>query len=799
MLRYWNALRAVYWLLVSFCASLTTQDVGAETVALWLFDEPSAAYPSTVLNDATGKGNVLILGRGAQLAAGRFGNALMPIDAPPLEMSGRLVAWGQLEAALGRAESTERSAARLFGLVPLAPPPGRKMVPLTWRNATFSALATVGEKHLRSGGFPNPTQSGVNLGPNDWTIEFWLCVTEMQEGVVFEVGTGPRGENELVTQLFVQPARSAFRLANQPAQGAVSIASQVAADSTWRHYAFVHDASRREIRHYVNGVLQSTPAAVQMQALPQGDEAYISVARDGLWQRPLPGKLDELRFSDVQVYKDTFVPQSHSVVHQDAAVAPRLLAGPPLLFREGAPGPYELGTRKHLFLDAALIADRQNVAFVPNPPRRMERVLEHAPGHLTIVDDEQGLLRLYYQGPDDTLAVMTSRDGIHWDKPNLGRAGALEPNTVCGRRVGLGTVFIDPNAPPRQRWKYVSGIRRQGIFVFTSADGWWFEPHETAALPFSAGSQSAVYYDDQRRLYAAHHRSDYGAMASGSTRRRFVLSEVQDLLRPWPFVPATPARSREFSLQQRSHIDVVEPWFLDNGPLAPCGFSIELPTAFAADEHDPEGTDIYVTKASKYAWAPDAYVAFPTMYFHYWDVGPETRQTLGKRERERGSGVTEVQLAVSRDGLNWQRYRRPAYAPIGGTGENDVHMLFMAQGIAKRGNELWQFVGGHGGNGIGYHSSWVKGSPHPLWRLVQRLDGFVAAEGGYEGGSLTTKPLTFTGGGLHLNIDTGAVGDQPVPTTAVKSEISFGADEVMTSDPVAVTRMLSSMRTPIPR
>ena len=70
---------------------------------------------------------------------------------------------------------------------------------------------------------------------------------------------------------------------------------------------------------------------------------------------------------------------------------------------------------------------------------------------------------------------------------------------------------------------------------------------------------------------------------------------------------------------------------------------------------DPVGTDIYTTKAIKYPWAPDTYLAFPAVYFHYQGEGPETRQTLGVVERKRGSGVTEVQLAVSRDGLSWNR------------------------------------------------------------------------------------------------------------------------------------------------
>jgi len=179
----------------------------------------------------------------------------------------------------------------------------------------------------------------------------------------------------------------------------------------------------------------------------------------------------------------------------------------------------------------------------------------------------------------------------------------------------------------------------------------------------------------------------------------------------------------------------------------------------ASDEaFDPPGTDIYVTKVVKYPWAPDAYMSFPSVYFHYWGDGPETRQKLGEEERKRGSGVAEVQLAVSRDGLRWKRYPRPAYAGIDDGGRNTQHEMFMAQGLVRRGNEIWQYVTGHPGNGMNYHSAWVKTRVSPVYRLVQRADGFVAAQADYTGGVLKTKPLTFHGNRLKLNINTGATG-----------------------------------------
>ena len=726
------------WIRCSVLWFAASAGLPAGTVALWLFDEPDGLYPSSALNDASGNNHFLVIGRGARIAEGRFGRALEPADPAPLRISG-----------------TSRNPQ--FGLTPVATAPGRTVAPMTWITATFCALATNGDRHLRNPGFLNATDGKLNLGAFDWTVEFWFLRTResASDGVVFEIGTGPRGEDDRVTRLTLDAGGSAFTFYNKPGGVKLAIPTNAAAlRAGWHHLAFVYDAAGRQLRHYVDGAPQPQPTKAAPKSLPHGDEAYFSIGRDGLWGHPLAGRIDELRFSDHQVYTTAFQPPaSFSVTYGKGLPKVALRAGPPLLFGKGADRakPVNLGSRKHLFIDDALLAEMQGITFTPNPPRRAEKVLDHVRGHLSMVEDESGLLRLYHRAEGDSLAVMTSRDGIRWEKP--------EHDIVLRKPVALGNVFIDPNAPPESRWKYVSGIRRQAIFVFTSPDGWSFQPHETAALPFSAGSQSNVYYDDQRQLYAGQHRSDYGETSGGHTRRRFVLSETRDLLAPWPWERITPERTREVAAREPIQSDKLDPWFLDNGPLTPPGIGIELPTAIAADDRlDPVGTDIYTTKALKYAWAPDTYLAFPAVYFHYSGDGPETRQILGTKERAMGSGVTEVQLAVSRDGVAWKRYPRPAYVPIGGDGRNSTHMYFMTHGLVRRGDEIWQYVGGHDGNGIAYHSAFGQKGPWPLYRLVQRLDGFVAAEAGYTGGWLKTRPFVFQGNRLKLNIDTGATG-----------------------------------------
>jgi hypothetical protein len=184
---------------------------------------------------------------------------------------------------------------------------------------------------------------------------------------------------------------------------------------------------------------------------------------------------------------------------------------------------------------------------------------------------------------------------------------------------------------------------------------------------------------------------------------------------------------------------------------------IELPTAFAPDPVlDPPGSGVYVPKATKYPWAPDTYVAFPAMYFHYEDPEPRTRATLFDRARGLGSGTMEAHLAVSRDGVSWKRFPRPAYIPMGRYAGRDLHQIYPAEGLVRRGDEIWQYFYGQ----EEYHSP-IRRNPagNGVYRMVQRLDGFVSLEAPYEREiTLRTRPLTFTGSRLDLNIDTGALG-----------------------------------------
>ncbi|MDZ7721777.1 MAG: LamG-like jellyroll fold domain-containing protein [candidate division KSB1 bacterium] len=729
--------------IVFFYATLLSAPKEDHTVSLWLFDEQCDLYPSQVLVNCSEHNLPLVLGPGGRIVKGKFGNALEPLMHPKVVLP----------------EGQKR-----FGLVKLDPPPGRTVAPLTWYNAEFAALMTSGETHLRKQvGFQSPAATAMNLGDFDWTVEFWFYPNQNSDsGTVFEIGAGPRGENEKLTRLSLDLKNRSFSFFNPKIQSAVTLPTELTFE-TWHHVAFVHVADNDKILHFVDGVLLSTANNVTIGKLrPSFAEDYMSIARDGLWEHPLQGKIDELRFSDDVIYTNEFnPPESFSSIYQEGYVADQLEKGPPLLFDDESRDdtPLQLGGRKHLFIDDAFLETVGDVEFTVNPPEKKELVIGNVKGrfrkHLTVIEDEDGLIRIYNSVQDDYMIVHTSRDGVNFKAPNTGTSHGGWDNIVIPERVGgKGTPFIDPNGKGDHKWKYISSYHNRGVYLYTSADGWSWSRRKMALIPFRSGTQSCTFYDDQRQMYVSTHRTGIFHTPGGATQRSTVITQTENLYKPVKYEPLS--QMDYWELDKKYRLREPQPWWLDNGPLTPGDFGLEFPHAFDPTGDDPVGMDIYITKAIKYEYAPDTYLSFPITYFHYEKDGPLTRQILYDSTRLRGEGPIETQIAVSRNGLDWKRYYQPAYVPIGKHKGIDVKMAYIAQGMVRRGDELWQ----HYWAEPHYHGPWVTyDDKRAVFRLVQRLDGFISIDSPYEKEAvIKTKPFVFEGNRLVLNIDTDAVG-----------------------------------------
>ncbi len=737
-------------LVLSLFLILFSRSLLAQTIAAWPFDEQRGLYPSDVLNDVSESNYPLVLGHGGMIVKGKYGNALEPLEQDKINFP------KQLPPNMVK-----------FGITPLEKKPGDKVAPMNWQNDNFCALMTSGQNHLRKlVGFVNPTKSKLNLGDFDWTVEFWLETLKNtgKNGVVFEIGSGPRGENNKITSLILDSDLNGFTFINQPSSTKIFIPSDQSAlnpgNKKWHHFAFVYSSKEHQLKHYVDGILQKLPKKCEIKVLGKGNKAYMSIGRNGVWNLPLQGKIDELRFSESQIYKSNFTPPSSfsPLFNRKFSELP-LKKGPKLLFGKTnkEKSPIQLEGRKYLFFDGKLFANSKNISFHVNPPTHAQKVFDVTGSfrkHLSVVQDDSGLIRIYNAVNDDHLEVLTSKDGVHFTKPVI-QSYKGHNNIVINEPVGTGQVFIDPNAPADQKWKYVSGYHDRGVYIYISPDGYHFTREKISILPFRTGSQTNIFYDDQQQIYTSFFRTDMGTTRGGVTQRNHVMAQTKDLLSPWPFKPVSSKEQTEIGKHKRLH--KLNPWYMDNGPLTPGGFGVEYPWIFGpVDSLDPVATDMYIPKAIKYPLAPDAYFAFPEMYFHYEGDGPETRRILGDSSMNRGSGPIEVQLEISRDGTHWKRIPRPAYLQIADYGGMTVHQIYIVQGMVKRGNEIWQYFFADGA----YHSEWSnKGRKRAVFRVKQRLDGFVSADAPYDKiATIVTKPMVFKGNRLVMNINTGATG-----------------------------------------
>ncbi len=260
-------------------------------------------------------------------------------------------------------------------------------------------------------------------------------------------------------------------------------------------------------------------------------------------------------------------------------------------------GPVNVSNRRQLFIDDYFIETSRNLRFVLNPPRKSgiiflradkpwERLMINA-WH-TIMEDPDPTApeyryRLWYEvywKPGDqgsALAYARSRDLIHWEKPELGLIefqGSKQNNLVWRGTAEHGqhggTVFIDPNAPPEERYKYVY-LGGGKLCAAVSPDGIHWRPYDgprgDVLCDWPSDTQNVAFWDPDLGCYMF-----YG--------------------RWWSPRMVAHARAEGF------------------GPFG------KPEVVMAPDDSDPPDTDIYNNAAVKYPWADRAYFMFPSLYHH---------------------------------------------------------------------------------------------------------------------------------------------------------------------------------------
>ena len=178
--------------------------------------------------------------------------------------------------------------------------------------------------------------------------------------------------------------------------------------------------------------------------------------------------------------------------------------------------------QRYLFLDPALLTHTEGAEVHINPASRRETVIradrpweKHMISFFLTVREDSGKLRMWYICRDDygevgeaNVAYAESRDGITWEKPNLGLYAykGSRDNNLIGLHSLEGVVFQDPNMPPQQRYVYVSaskapGESKIGLYRFTSPDGLRWQRDAAPLIDAGSDTQNVVWWDERRREY----------------------------------------------------------------------------------------------------------------------------------------------------------------------------------------------------------------------------------------------------------------------------------------------------------
>ena len=407
----------------------------------------------------------------------------------------------------------------------------------------------------------------------------------------------------------------------------------------------------------------------------------------------------------------------------------------PYAAEDGA-APIGIGARREIFVDDYVIDALDNVTHRMHHPTRRETVFtfdrawEPYSGYVTVLKDDD-TFKMYYNsrprvvpGVHRYTCYAVSDDGINWTRPNL---GIFEFNGSKQNNIFLSddsfshnfTPFIDsrPGIEPEARYKAVAGdYGSGGLYAFASADGIHWrtlkdEPvvvnkKEAISPPFD--SQNTAFWSETEGQYVCYHRAwnEYGFRSiSRSTSDDFI---------QW----SAPTEMK----------------FVHQGGPAPM-------------EH------LYTNGCIPYFRAPHITIGIPYRYV-------ENRNRVGKEEALshgfdewfydiRSDILTDGLLMSSRGGDLFQRTFLEAFIrPPMGIRNWLGYGFATCYGIVQTGEgEMSIYAGGQ------------RGFPNlTLSRYTLRLDGFASINAPHGGGTMTTKPLLFTGGKLFLNYSTSAAG-----------------------------------------
>jgi len=321
-------------------------------------------------------------------------------------------------------------------------------------------------------------------------------------------------------------------------------------------------------------------------------------------------------------------------------------------------------------------------------------------------DPASHLFKAWYVSGPNTLYA-TSDDGVHWVKPVLDvQAGT---NIVHADKRDSSTVWLDlEEKDPSRRFKLVFYRRPAGVLVlYFSADGIHWGNEIASSLP--TGDRTTVFWNPFRKVWVASLRaSSAGAVIAPEYRAANEKQRIRNYFENPDLIGA---------LHWKEGQPV--PWI-------------------GADRLDAARVDIGV-RPELYNLDATPYESLMLGLFSVW---------RGQPNRDLRDKPNEIVVGFSRDGFHWDKPFRKALIPVSEHPDawNWGNVQSVGGGCVVVRDRLYFYMSGRSAG------PYVPGTDATGLATLRR-DGFISMDADRGRGSLTTRPVRFSGKHLFVNVN----------------------------------------------
>jgi hypothetical protein len=352
-------------------------------------------------------------------------------------------------------------------------------------------------------------------------------------------------------------------------------------------------------------------------------------------------------------------------------------------------------------------------------------------------DAQEKLYKMWYSaGFNQAVGYATSTNGVTWTKPNLDVVPGT--NLVYSGAHDSSTVWLDQNAAaPSQRFKMMLRDNASGQQqIRYSEDGiHWSDVVTTTGAAFD---RSTFFHNPFRDKWVMSIRGD------GYNPETETVGGSFDGRAPFDGgggIVSLP-RLRRYA-EGDTLAEAAQSWPTTTYSSPEWWQNTTVPTMWVgADNLDLPRPDRGIT--------PELYnldsVAYESVMAGMFSIWHGARTESPDRDK-----INNIKVGFSRDGFHWDRTNRTPIIDVSEDPEAWHYSNVQSAGgtLLTVGDQLYIYTSGRQGRFEGVSSTGLS---------TMRRDGFTSMVGGDEGGTLTTRPVEFSGKYLFVNAD--AIGGQ---------------------------------------